>query len=131
MEYMGNMFHSTQYDQESVQHEAQAKTPSATGAIVALVAAAATQSLVTPVATSVVAPPLGLQKPDKDATNVNLDYEEGLGRGFRALREGVHKGRDFAGVMDAIVQLEKKGACILLRKKLTEDTWVHSRNDVV
>ena len=79
---MGNMFHTTQYDQQSAQHETEAKTPSATAAIVAVVAAAATQSLVTPVATSVVAPPLGLQKSDKDATDYNLDYEEGLGRGF-------------------------------------------------
>lgn len=35
---------------------------------------------------SVAAPSLAVQEPDKDATDVNLDYE-GLGRGLRALRE--------------------------------------------
>ena len=70
------------------------------------------------------APPLHVSDPDLDKIDDNTDYLEGLDRGFAALRVGEHKRRNFDGVIDALDQMEDKGTCILLRKKLIEHVWV-------
>ena len=54
---------------------------------------------------------------DKDATDDEVDYEEGIDRGFRAVRTR-KEGRDFKGVMAAIKQMEDKSETIVLREKL-------------
>ena len=79
-----------------------------------------------PPPTAVVVP---AKEPDLDATDDDVDYCEGLSRGFEALRVGEHEGRDFDGVMDAIAQMTDKGTCILLRQKLIEHVWMTKRQD--
>ena len=74
-------------------------------------------------------PPTPLD-PDLDQTDDDNDYLEGLSRGFAALRVGEHKGRNFDGVMDAIAQMENKGTCILLKKKLIEHVWISKGQDI-
>ena len=59
-------------DQQLAQREAEAKATTATAATVAAVAPPCH-------VTHVAAPSLGVQEPDKDAIDDNLDYEEGLG----------------------------------------------------
>lgn len=75
-------------------------------------------------------PPPSRKDPDLDATDDNEDYIAGLGRGFAALRVGEHEGRDFDGVMEALAQMENKGTCILLRKKLIEHIWITKGKDI-
>ena len=75
-------------------------------------------------------PPPTAKDPDLDKTDDEVDYVEGLNRGFAALRVGEHKGRNFDGVMDAIAQMENKGTCILLKKKLIEHVWMCKGKDV-
>ena len=134
-------------DQQSAKFEAKAKAVAKTKAkaaakSVAKAAARAAAAAATgvpespspppspPVVPEVFVPPTTAPELDKDATDDDMDYCEGLSRGFAALRVGEHKGRDFAGVMDAIGQMENRGVCILLRKKLIELIWVKSGKEV-
>ena len=65
---------------------------------------------------------------DKDATDDEVDYEEGIDRGFRAVR--VRKqGRDFNGVMAAIKQMEDKSECHVMRQSLIEHVWAIPRKN--
>lgn len=67
---------------------------------------------------------------DHDATDDEVDYGEGIDRGFRAVRTR-KEGRDFNGVMAAIKQMEDKTECILKRHKLIEHVWIFSGNSGV
>ena len=65
---------------------------------------------------------------DKDATDDEVDYGEGVDRGFRAVR--IRKeGRDFNGVIAAIKQMEDKIECSVMRQKLIEHIWEFSKKD--
>ena len=68
-------------------------------------------------------PPVRATDPNLDATDDDMDYCEGLSRGFAALTVGEHKGRDFDGVVEALAQMNDKGTCLLLRQKLIEHVW--------
>ena len=63
---------------------------------------------------------------DKDATDDEVDYEEGIDRGFRSVRTR-KQGRDFNGVMAAIKQMENKSETIVLREKLMAHIWTLPR----
>ena len=65
---------------------------------------------------------------DKDATDDEVDYEEGIDKGFRAVR--VRKqGRDFDGVMAAIKQMEDKSECHVMMQSLIEQLWALPRKN--
>ena len=64
---------------------------------------------------------------DGDKTDDEVDYEEGIDRGFRAVRTR-KEGRDFDGVMAAIEQMEDKSECAVMRQKLIEHVWALPKN---
>ena len=65
---------------------------------------------------------------DKDATDDEIDYLEGIDRGFRAVRVRKQR-RDFNGVMAAIKQMEDKSECIVMRQKLIDHVWALPRTN--
>ena len=68
-----------------------------------------------------------MARTDTDATDDEVDYEEGIDRGFRAVRLR-KEGRDFNGVMAAIKQMEDKSECIIMREKLIDHVWALPRS---
>ena len=66
---------------------------------------------------------------DGDKTDDEVDYEEGIDRGFRVVRTR-REGRDFNGVMAAMKQMENKSECIAMRKSLMEHIWALPRKNV-
>ena len=65
---------------------------------------------------------------DKDATDDEVDYGEGVDRGFRAVRVRKEE-RYFNGVMAAIKRMEDKIGCDVMRQKLIEHIWDFSKKD--
>ena len=66
---------------------------------------------------------------DGDKTDDEVDYEEGIDRGFRAVKTR-REGKDFNGVMTAMKQMENKSECIAMRKSLMEHIWALPRKNV-
>ena len=69
-------------------------------------------------------PPPTLEDPDLDATDDEVDYVEGIERGFAALRVGAFKSRNFDGVMEALDQMEDKEECASRKEKMIEHVWM-------